>query len=178
MPWQLATLALILLGFAAISRRIEGTSITAPMVFTAVGIVVGARVLGLVDLEQHGEEVKLLTEATLTVVLFYDASRIDLRALRPEAGVHARLLGIGLPLTLLTGGACGRHRRVGGCCRGRRCTKGAHKRRVAPDRAARRSGTGTRDRPSRSAARDSSLHSSVARSSVAFGDERAARSQI
>ena len=103
MHWQLATLALILLGFAAISGRIEGTSITAPMVFTFVGIVVGARALGLVDLEQRGEEIKLLTEATLTVVLFSDASRIDLRKLRGEAGLPARLLGVGLPLTLVAG---------------------------------------------------------------------------
>ena len=103
MHWQLATLALTLLGFAAVSARIEGTSITAPMVFTAVGVVVGAKALGFVDLEQHGEEIKLLTEATLTVVLFSDASRIDLRTLRGEAGVPARLLGIGLPLTLLVG---------------------------------------------------------------------------
>lgn len=103
MHWQLATLALILLGFAAISGRIEGTSITAPIVFTVVGIIVGARSLGLIDLEQQGEEIKLLTEATLTVVLFSEASRIDLRALRGEAGVPARLLGIGLPLTLLAG---------------------------------------------------------------------------
>lgn len=103
MHWQLATLALILLGFAAISGRIEGTSITAPIVFTVVGVVVGARSLGLIDLEQRGEEIKLLTEATLTVVLFSEASRIDLRALRGEAGVPARLLGIGLPLTLLAG---------------------------------------------------------------------------
>jgi len=101
--WQLATLALILLGFAAISGRIEGTSVTAPMVFVFVGIAVGARALGLIDLEQHGEEIKLLTEASLTVVLFSDASRIDLRALRGEAGVPARLLGIGLPLTLIAG---------------------------------------------------------------------------
>ena len=101
MHWQLATLALTLLGFAAVSARIEGTSITAPMVFTAVGIVVGAKALGPVDLEQHGEEIKLLTEATLTVVLFSDASRIHLRTLRGEPA--ARLLGIGLPLTLLAG---------------------------------------------------------------------------
>jgi len=101
--WQLATLALILLGFAAISGSIEGTSITAPMVFTVAGVIVGARSLGLIDLEQHGDEIKLLTEATLTVVLFSEASRIDLHALRGEAGVPARLLGIGLPLTLLAG---------------------------------------------------------------------------
>jgi sodium/hydrogen antiporter len=105
--WQLATLALILLGFAAISGRIEGTSITAPMVFTVAGVIVGARSLGLIDLEQHGDEIRLLTEATLTVVLFSEASRIDLRALRGEAGVPARLLGIGLPLTLLAGFVAG-----------------------------------------------------------------------
>jgi len=103
MHWQLATLALILLGFAAISGRVEGTSVTAPMVFTVIGIVVGARALDLIDLEQRGEEIKLLTEAALTVVLFSEASRIDLRALRGEAAVPARLLGIGLPLTLLAG---------------------------------------------------------------------------
>lgn len=49
MHWQLATLAIILLGFAAISARIEGTWITAPMVFTAAGLVVGVEALGLVD---------------------------------------------------------------------------------------------------------------------------------
>ena len=66
------------------------------MVFTVAGVIVGTRSLGLIDLEQHGDEIKLLTEATLTVVLFSEASRIDLRALRGEAGVPARLLGIGL----------------------------------------------------------------------------------
>jgi sodium/hydrogen antiporter len=103
MSWQLATIALVLLGYAAISGRVEGTSITAPMVFTGVGMLVGAKALGLVDPAPGGGEVKLLAEATLTVVLFADASRIDLRVLRGELGVPVRLLGIGLPLTLLAG---------------------------------------------------------------------------
>ncbi len=103
MHWQLATLALILLGFAAISKRIDGTSITGAMVFTAVGLVVGAHVLGIIDLAATGAEVKLLAVATLAVVLFSDASRIDLRTLREEAHVPARLLGFGLPLTLVIG---------------------------------------------------------------------------
>ncbi len=103
MHWQLVTLAVVLLGFAAISRRIEGTPITAPMVFTAAGLVVGANALDLFDPEATGESVKLLAEATLTVVLFSDASRIDLHALRSSLGVPVRLLGIGLPLTILAG---------------------------------------------------------------------------
>ena len=103
MHWQLVALAVVLLGFAAISRRIEGTPITAPMVFTAAGLVVGADALDLFDPEATGESVKLLAEATLTVVLFSDASRIDLHALRSSLGVPVRLLGIGLPLTILAG---------------------------------------------------------------------------
>ena len=103
MHWQLAVLALILLGFAAISARIEGTWITAPMVFTAAGLVVGVEALGLVDPVATGIEVKTLAEATLAVVLFSDASRIDLKALRQTLGIPARLLGIGLPLTILAG---------------------------------------------------------------------------
>ncbi len=103
MHWQLALVALVLLGFAAVSARLEGTPITAAMVFTAAGLVLGVEALGLVDPDADGLAVKTLTEATLAVVLFSDASRIDLRALRSELGVPARLLGIGLPLTLLAG---------------------------------------------------------------------------
>ncbi len=66
-------------------------------------MLVGADALGLVELGPSGETVKLLAEATLTLVLFADASRIDLRLLRGEIGVPARLLGIGLPLTLIAG---------------------------------------------------------------------------
>ena len=73
------------------------------MVFVAVGLLVGPEALGLLELSSHGEPVKLLAEATLTVVLFADASRIDLRALRREIAVPVRLLGIGLPLTLVAG---------------------------------------------------------------------------
>jgi hypothetical protein len=84
------------------SGRIRN-AVTAPMVFTAAGLVVGVNALGLIDPSATGLRVKDLAEATLTVVLFSDASRIDLRALRGTLGVPARLLGVGLPLTLLAG---------------------------------------------------------------------------
>jgi len=107
MVWALPTIALALLAFAAASGRLEGTPITSPMVFTAVGLLVGADTLGLVDPAVSSEAVKLLAEATLALVLFGDASRIDLAALRDEVSIPARLLGIGLPLTLLAGFAGG-----------------------------------------------------------------------
>ncbi len=103
MHWALAVVTVTLLGFAAISGRIAGSSITAAMVFTTVGLLVGSEALGLVEPAPAGETVKLLAEATLALVLFADASRIDVRALRGELSVPLRLLGIGLPLTLVAG---------------------------------------------------------------------------
>jgi sodium/hydrogen antiporter len=103
MHWSLVVLALALLGFAAISGRIDGTSFTPAMVFTAVGLVVGAKALGLDVAPPYGPEIKLLAEATLSVVLFSEASRIDRDALFGELGLPARLLGIGLPLTIVAG---------------------------------------------------------------------------
>ncbi len=103
MHWAVAIVALTLLAFAAISGRIVGTPITAAMIFTAAGLLVGSEALGLIDVSPAGETVKLLAEATLALVLFADASRIDVRRLRGELSVPLRLLGIGLPLTLLAG---------------------------------------------------------------------------
>ena len=73
------------------------------MVFVAVGLLVGPKVLGEIDLESSSGTVRTLAEATLALVLFCDASRIDPRLLRREAGVPLRLLGIGLPLTIALG---------------------------------------------------------------------------
>jgi NhaP-type Na+/H+ or K+/H+ antiporter len=96
-------IAVAVLGYAAVSKRLEGTPVTAAMVFTTVGLIVGSSAGGLINGDPAAETVKLLAEATLAVVLFGDAARIDLRALRGELLVPARLLGIGLPLTIAAG---------------------------------------------------------------------------
>jgi sodium/hydrogen antiporter len=105
--WSLAILAATLLGVAAISRRLYGTPVTPAMVFVVVGLLLGPRVLGEIDVEASSETVRTLAEATLALVLFCDASSIDLRELRREAGVPVRLLGIGLPLTIALGAVAG-----------------------------------------------------------------------
>jgi sodium/hydrogen antiporter len=74
------------------------------MIFVAYGLLVGPRALDGVDLSSTGSTVRALAEATLALVLFSDASRIDLGQLRRGAGVPVRLLGIGLPLTVALGG--------------------------------------------------------------------------
>jgi len=103
MEWSLAIVALALLGVAAISRRLSGTPVTPTMVLVAIGLLVGPQVLDGVDLSSTSSPVQLLAEATLALVLFSDASRINLGELRREVGVPLRLLGIGLPLTIALG---------------------------------------------------------------------------
>jgi sodium/hydrogen antiporter len=81
-------------------------NVSGAMFFTTAGLLVGP-VLGLLDFEVESELVKRLAEITLTLVLFADAARISLPALRRELAVPLRLLGIGLPLTILVGAIAG-----------------------------------------------------------------------
>jgi sodium/hydrogen antiporter len=103
MEWALALVSLALLGVAAVSRRLVGAPITPAILFVAFGLLVGPKALDGVDLSSTDSAVRLLAEATLALVLFCDASRIDLGQLRRTVGVPLRLLGIGLPLTILLG---------------------------------------------------------------------------
>jgi NhaP-type Na+/H+ or K+/H+ antiporter len=101
--WSLAAVAALLLAYAGLSHRLERTAISAAMVFTAGGLLLGPEALDWLHFDLGSSEVRVLAEATLTLVLFLDASRIDVRALRRELGFPVRLLGIGLPLTIVAG---------------------------------------------------------------------------
>ncbi len=103
MDWGLATVGLALLLVAAVSRRLSGTPVTPAMVVVAIGVLVGPLVFDGLTVGPTSSTVRKLAEATLAVVLFSDSSRIDLRALRREASMPVRLLGIGLPLTIALG---------------------------------------------------------------------------
>jgi sodium/hydrogen antiporter len=101
--WSLAVVAAVVLAYAALSGRLERTPVTAAIFFVSCGWILGVKGLGWIDIGVHSESVRALAELTLTLVLFADASRIDVPALRREYLVPARLLGIGLPLTIAAG---------------------------------------------------------------------------
>ena len=103
MEWALALVAVAVLAVAAVSRRIQGTAVTSAILFVGFGLLVGPEVLGAVDLSSTGSVIRVLAEATLALMLFADASRIELGQLRRTVGIPLRLLGIGLPLTILAG---------------------------------------------------------------------------
>ena len=100
MEWSLPSVALALIAVAAVSKRLSGSPITPVILFVSIGILVGPEVLDAVDFSSTSSTVRALAEATLALVLFSDASRIDFGKLRREISVPLRLLGIGLPLTI------------------------------------------------------------------------------
>jgi NhaP-type Na+/H+ or K+/H+ antiporter len=101
--WDLSIVALGVLVVAAVSRRLTRTSVSPAMAFVAIGLLAGPLVGDELKLAPGGETVRILAEATLAIVLFADASRIDFAVLRHEYAVPLRLLGIGLPLTVALG---------------------------------------------------------------------------
>ena len=103
MEWTLAIIAATVLAVAAGSRLLSGTPVTPAMVFVVLGLIAGPLVLDDIDVSTSSSTVRSLAEATLALVLFSDAARIDLRKLRAERQLPVRLLGIGLPLTIVAG---------------------------------------------------------------------------
>ncbi len=77
---------------------------TAPMVFVGVGILVGPLGFDLFQVTINTELITILAEITLMLILFTDGSEINLQKFRAEKSrIELRLLGIGLPLTMLLG---------------------------------------------------------------------------
>jgi NhaP-type Na+/H+ or K+/H+ antiporter len=94
--------SLIVWGLA--SASLQRLDISAPMLFVGLGLLC-ANPLGLVDVSAHSGALHSLAEITLALILFSDAARVNLRVLARDAGVPARLLFLGLPLSIALGTA-------------------------------------------------------------------------
>lgn len=95
--------AILIFVFGLFSRLSDRAPITGPMIFVAVGILVGPLGLDLFKSSLDSELVQTIAEVTLVLILFTDASGIDLRRLIKEYKIPLRLLFIGLPLTMILG---------------------------------------------------------------------------
>ena len=97
---DLAIIAGLLFAWGTLSARLERFDMTAPIVFTVAGVLLTHGPLAPLGITPSSEVEKVLTEATLALVLFSDASRVGLHQLRADLGLCLRLLGIGLPLAI------------------------------------------------------------------------------
>ena len=99
----LLALGLLILGFGLVSKRVQMSIVTPPMVFVAFGLAIGPDGLRLASLDGGATRVHAFAEITLALVLFLDAARINLRPLRREYHLPLRLLVVSMPLTLVLG---------------------------------------------------------------------------
>ncbi|HEX2739737.1 MAG TPA: cation:proton antiporter [Rubrobacter sp.] len=102
---DLVVLALVTFAFSLVSRRLEGTILTAPIVFVVAGAILGPGGLGLVEIRLDDHTVLLVGEIALAIVLFTAAASINLSSLRRNEGLPLRLLCVGMPLTIALGAA-------------------------------------------------------------------------
>jgi NhaP-type Na+/H+ or K+/H+ antiporter len=99
----LAVLALLVLAWSIASGRLLRFNITGPLVFTLAGYALGNPDWGPLEVDVRTPTVHVLAEITLALLLFSDAARVNITRLRHDLALPGRLLGIGLPLTLVLG---------------------------------------------------------------------------
>lgn len=102
---SLAIIAGGLLLFSLVSGRLQGTIITAPLVFILFGFAIGSGGLDIADVNFDHSAIHIVAEFTLILVLFTDAARIDIASVRRDHNLPARMLIVGLPLTIIAGAA-------------------------------------------------------------------------
>lgn len=92
-----------MLAFASISGRLQGSVVTAPVLFVGFGFAIGSGGFDIAMIDPDHGSIHLIAEATLILVLFSDAARIDLDRVRRDHNLPVRMLMLGLPLTMIAG---------------------------------------------------------------------------
>jgi len=94
--------------FSLLSRRLERTIVTAPIVFTLAGMLIFPSLQGILRAGFTANVALHVAEVGLVMLLFTDASRTDLNVLRSIRNLPARLLSTGMLLTIFLGTAAAR----------------------------------------------------------------------
>jgi len=96
-------IALLFFIFGLLSKRIQNSFLTLPLLFTISGTLLGAGFADIINLPMTNKAVRLIAELTLVVVLFTDASRLPIHRLKKHHYIPIRLLLISLPLMIILG---------------------------------------------------------------------------
>jgi sodium/hydrogen antiporter len=101
----LVALSIVILVWAILSEWLAARNLTGPLVFLVAGLLLANSSWGIVSVDIESSTVHHLAEITLALLLFADASEVPLAAARRDLPVTARLLAIGLPLSMVAGTA-------------------------------------------------------------------------
>jgi NhaP-type Na+/H+ or K+/H+ antiporter len=94
---------ILVLCYAVVSGLVRRWYLAPALIFVAVGLVLGPSGLGLVEAGPGTKGFTILAELALTVILFNQASMLDLRTVVRRGHLLLRLLGIGIPVTIALG---------------------------------------------------------------------------
>ena len=86
--------------YALLSKAIDRSILTLPLIFTLVGLALSEPVTRHGNPEVLSEGKRLLAEITLILILFSDASHVRFSQLRKNWVLPARMLVVGMPLTV------------------------------------------------------------------------------
>ncbi len=100
---SLAIFVLLLFFYSLVSGRLAGTVITAPIVFTVAGMLMFPALQRILKPGVNSEILLAIAEVGLVMLLFTEASRTNLKALRSVRNLPTRLLSTGLLLTIVLG---------------------------------------------------------------------------
>lgn len=89
--------------FSLVSRRIQGTIFTLPILFTLAGLGISFAVSHNTAFDINESSIHLIAEITLILVLAADASQIKLANLRRMQAIPIRLLTLALPMIIALG---------------------------------------------------------------------------
>ncbi len=89
--------------YSLVSRRLEKTILTAPIFFTTVGMLMLPALPSMLKVGITAPVFLRLAEVGLVLLLFTDASRTDAAVLRRIGNLPARLLSVGMLLTIVAG---------------------------------------------------------------------------
>jgi sodium/hydrogen antiporter len=98
----------LLFVYALLSEKASHTPITAPLLFTAAGMVMSPAWMHIAAAGMTPTVFLRLAELGLVLLLFTDASHTDLTVLRSIGTLPGRLLSTGMLLTILLGGIVAR----------------------------------------------------------------------
>ena len=94
---ELAILVAFTFCYSLVSGRIDKMSMSAPIVFVFVGLLLGPSVLSWLPADVAQIEYRTLIDLTLALVLFNDAASSDSAVLRLKVAIPSRMLLLGLP---------------------------------------------------------------------------------
>jgi NhaP-type Na+/H+ or K+/H+ antiporter len=98
---MLIVITLVVLGYGFFSKLLLRFNISGPMVFMGVGIMLSPLGIGLTDIHIDHAIIRISAELALIIILFSDASQLQLKKLRFGWSIPVRLLFIGLPITIV-----------------------------------------------------------------------------